>query len=515
MTPKPSRAHFRSNIRLSIRWPVLVLAAVVAMLAWAAVGQPRVARASGCCPQIHWDSSMIISGQNGNHPSGPVGEHALIHGVATAGEQIYLLLVQGDSSANAIDVCGSPTRVVQLTDSLTVGQTGTYDFGFLWPSNAGSGVYSVCAYHVGDNVIVGASADGPFTVLSADPPAISVTPSSITAGETITVTGRSWLPAQPVNVFLGDLQDCAGCNPWFHTVKPNGSPLVSQTVNSAADGTFTTQLIVPATASGGTFRVGANTDNTVLALDFTGTSQVSVTAAPPTVAPTVAPTQIPARTPSSGAAPNSTTDALSPVIFVVVGVIALLVLVAAVVLVTRRRRGQFPQGAPITTIEAAVARGNGKVFISHAHDDNARCRPLLAALTSWGVDYWFDEQRMDAGSDLSGSIQRAITERDVFLRICTSAGQRSYWTKLETSAFRGLQAEDSKAANGGRKVMINLILDPAYEREPFDYAFIFIDATRQSQSAAFDALRRALGAGTSQAATITLPAREDGGTSGR
>lgn len=45
--------------------------------------------------------------------------------------------------------------------------------------------------------------------------------------------------------------------------------------------------------------------------------------------------------------------------------------------------------------------GNGKVFISHAHEDNAHCQPLLRLLDSWGVDYWFDTQRLDAGDDLS------------------------------------------------------------------------------------------------------------------
>lgn len=51
--------------------------------------------------------------------------------------------------------------------------------------------------------------------------------------------------------------------------------------------------------------------------------------------------------------------------------------------------------------------GNGKVFISHAHADNARCQPLLRALDGWHVDYWFDVQTMAAGDDLTDSIQQA------------------------------------------------------------------------------------------------------------
>ncbi|MGZ6321702.1 MAG: right-handed parallel beta-helix repeat-containing protein [Ktedonobacterales bacterium] len=139
-------------------------------------------------------------------------------------------------------------------------------------------------------------------------------------------------------------------------------------------------------------------------------------------------------------------------------------------------------------------RGNGRVFISHAHDDNTRCAPLLAALDAWDVDYWFDTQQLGPGDDLSHGIQRAIAERDIFIRICTPAAQRSYWVKLETGAFRGLQARAHRAGDDTR-VLINLILDAGYEPEPFDYAHIFVDATNKPQRAWLDDLRRALGIG--------------------
>lgn len=138
-------------------------------------------------------------------------------------------------------------------------------------------------------------------------------------------------------------------------------------------------------------------------------------------------------------------------------------------------------------------RGNGKVFISHAHDDNERCAPLLAALDAWGVDYWFDTRRLEAGDDLSQEIQRAIAARDIFLRICTPAAQRSYWVKLETGAFRGLQARQHRAGGDPARVLINLILDAAYQPEPFDFAHIFIDASAKPRREWLEELRRALG----------------------
>lgn len=150
-------------------------------------------------------------------------------------------------------------------------------------------------------------------------------------------------------------------------------------------------------------------------------------------------------------------------------------------------------------------RGNGKVFISHAHDDNARCAPLLAALDAWGVDYWFDMRRLGAGDDLSASIQRAIAERDVFIRVCTLAAQQSYWVRLETGAFRGLQARRHREGRDASLTLINVILDARYEPEPFDYAHLFIDATNRPEAEWLDELRRALELPASPAKEEHLP----------
>lgn len=153
-------------------------------------------------------------------------------------------------------------------------------------------------------------------------------------------------------------------------------------------------------------------------------------------------------------------------------------------------------------------RGNGKVFISHAHDDNTRCASLLAALDTWQVDYWFDTRRMEAGDDLTHAIQTAIRERDIFIRLCTPAAQRSFWVRLETGAFRGLQAKDHREGRESPRVLINLIMDSAYEPEPFDYAHIFVDAARKPEAEWLAELRRALGVTHAQAAgEAVLPLR--------
>lgn len=141
--------------------------------------------------------------------------------------------------------------------------------------------------------------------------------------------------------------------------------------------------------------------------------------------------------------------------------------------------------------------GNNRVFISHSHDDNARCAPLLSALDAWGVNYWFDtEGGLSAGQHLTERVQQALGQNDIFLRICTAATQRSFWMSLEVSAFRGLIAADLQSGRGSKRVLINLILDGDYTREPFDNATLFIDAASRPRQVWLGELAKALGVST-------------------
>jgi outer membrane protein assembly factor BamB len=137
--------------------------------------------------------------------------------------------------------------------------------------------------------------------------------------------------------------------------------------------------------------------------------------------------------------------------------------------------------------------GNGRVFISHAHEDNARSQPLLAALDAWGVDYWFDAQQLGAGQHISERVQQALAERDIFLLICTPATNQSMWTSLEQQAFRGLAERDRQSGRGSQRSVILLILDPGYVRQPVQPGDRVIDATRSHPAVWFKELRQALG----------------------
>jgi hypothetical protein len=99
---------------------------------------------------------------------------------------------------------------------------------------------------------------------------------------------------------------------------------------------------------------------------------------------------------------------------------------------------------------------------------------LCRTLDAWGLDYFFDTQGLGAGQQLNETIQREISSRDILLRVCSAATQRSFWMSLEVSAFRGLQANDHRQGHSDRRLLINLILDGDYSREPFDAATLFI-----------------------------------------
>ena len=156
-------------------------------------------------------------------------------------------------------------------------------------------------------------------------------------------------------------------------------------------------------------------------------------------------------------------------------------------------------------------RGNGKVFISHTHADNALCQPLLAALDAWGVDYWFDTQQLEPGQHLSERLQQAIRDRDIFIRICTANTAQSYWMTLELSAFRSLQLADQQQRHGSPRVTVNLVFDPHFDPGPADTADHTIEAYRQPQAQTLAQLRAILelpqargAAGISRRAAIGL-----------
>jgi hypothetical protein len=120
--------------------------------------------------------------------------------------------------------------------------------------------------------------------------------------------------------------------------------------------------------------------------------------------------------------------------------------------------------------------GNGKVYVCHAFQDNERCRPLLDALTSWGVDHWFEEQREEADESLSPRVAQAIADRDIFVRIGSAASDKSHWVRLETETFRQIQDEAREHGDEAARLLIHLLLDSGHD-PAFADGDIAVDAT--------------------------------------
>ncbi len=131
--------------------------------------------------------------------------------------------------------------------------------------------------------------------------------------------------------------------------------------------------------------------------------------------------------------------------------------------------------------------GNGKVFVSHTHEDNAACAPVLTALDAWQVDYWFDTAQLSAGLELLDNIQRGLTGRDIYLRICTPAANASQWMAEEQKLARTL-----RAPNRGQRLMIDLIVKPGYVVSADEANDVVIDATQQPEIEWLQKLREAL-----------------------
>src|SRR5258706_6665381 len=150
-------------------------------------------------------------------------------------------VVKGDVNSSS----QSPVEFCKLSQKVAVGGTvtaagdGTFDEPFDWTGAASSGQWSICAYDTATSLPPpsGNVDDGPFSVLSSHAPAVSISSASIAPGDTLTVTGHYWLPAQGgILVYVASCADC------------DAQPVTSTQATSGPDGSFTATLPIPSTA---------------------------------------------------------------------------------------------------------------------------------------------------------------------------------------------------------------------------------------------------------------------------
>jgi hypothetical protein len=142
-----------------------------------------------------------------------------------------------------------------------------------------------------------------------------------------------------------------------------------------------------------------------------------------------------------------------------------------------------------------------RVFISHAHDDDAFAARLAADLRSADIDVWIDDKEI-AYDDFVMKISEGLEGRQWLILVMTPASLRSQWVRREVNAALNL------VEKGRMRGVIPIAAMPFNEREVpalWDSLHRY-DATK-NYDAALAGLLRAFGANesTSKPATSNAP----------
>ncbi|MBF6591194.1 MAG: hypothetical protein IVW57_11805 [Ktedonobacterales bacterium] len=330
-----------------------------ALLLTMASGGVLAARTATSGAMLHWGAAptpvTIATGASASLPRGPVGMRVAIRGELFPPDQrVRIVVVRGDSNQNPALCARAPLPVAEAV----VNGSGAFVATFLWPADAATvnGAYSVCSYAVTSGALLSTRDDSPFTVLAASPPILERTPAQVRPGGTVTITGKGWVPPQPVRVVI--------------TLGDGYPPLVTSNATSSGlnTGFFRITLTLPVSAPPGSYTISATAQNgqlgatalhalTIVAAPATATPTatptVVATQAPttaPTAPPTTAPTPIVTSTNSSGTADRGLSAVVIGLAITVFVLLLILAGLLAYLLRLRRQAQAFP--SPWPTAEA-------------------------------------------------------------------------------------------------------------------------------------------------------------------
>ncbi len=221
--------------------------------------------------------------------------------------------------------------------SFPTDQNGDFTAGFLWPLTVNRvGTYYVCATQANAGSALSSNA---FSLLTSQPPTLTISPNSLVAGEPLTVSGANWVPGpQTLNVIV------VPCN----TIC-NAAPVAQQTIVTTSAGAFSQQLTISAGTPTGQYYVQASNSYATLSVTPVGPLQVSGQATSAgTPVPGVSPTTTATRTTqgstgSSVSTPSPLSQASASLknalLAAGLGLLALLVLIGALAFFIGRSRG--------------------------------------------------------------------------------------------------------------------------------------------------------------------------------
>ena len=212
--------------------------------------------------------------------------------------------------------------------------TGTFTARFLWPAAANTvAPYYACAIQRYKGTALSRNS---FTVLASSPASLSFSASTVTAGGSVTITGRNWLPGQQTVTIV-----VLPCN----TVC-QAEPVADAQVVSDSNGAFSQPMTILAGATSGKYYAQAtNTAATLAAIS--APIQVAGQATPGgTPLPGSSPTTSATRTSSGAGAvqpPSQTKAALKDALLAAgLGLVALVLLLVGIALLIARQHHAEP-----------------------------------------------------------------------------------------------------------------------------------------------------------------------------
>jgi outer membrane protein assembly factor BamB len=137
-----------------------------------------------------------------------------------------------------------------------------------------------------------------------------------------------------------------------------------------------------------------------------------------------------------------------------------------------------------------------RVFICAAAEDAGYYGELVTALNAWEVSHSELGIVPNPVTSMPPSIESAIRECEVFLRICTTHTRQSNAVKLATDFFQQLLEKSQRRGPRQRRRLVNLILDPAYPLDDEEKKTLYIMAPGKSRPLWLEELAVSVGAAT-------------------
>ncbi len=121
---------------------------------------------------------------------------------------------------------------------------------------------------------------------------------------------------------------------------------------------------------------------------------------------------------------------------------------------------ELGSGSPVATVPEMKP---GAIFLSYAREDAAAVRLICDALTSAGIDVWFDQRQLEGGDDFDQQIKKSIRSCSLFLPIVSHTTQQRHegYFRLEWS----LAVERAKLIAETIPFILPIAIDPVPESE--------------------------------------------------